>query len=102
MAKKKEHSHDNINCNLVLLWFAVVALFICVAVFRFEIDNIKEENEFLKKGNEFINFSVICDGNGIIAQANYSLNDYDLYKRMIKIYDTKNCKINDVKLGADE
>ena len=66
------------------------------------IDNLQEEIDNIKNDGKIFNFNVECEGNDIMAKANYSTDSYELYKKMIKIYDTKNCKIFDALVSGDE
>ena len=105
MANKKDkhkNTHENINFTLFIACFAIIVLFICVAVFRFEIDSLREDIDNLKGDKEIYNFNVECEGNDIIASVNYSIDSYEIYKKMKEVYDTENCKFYDVLVSGDE
>lgn len=95
---KQKDINWNIVYGMIMLSITMIASFVTLFAYRGELDNLQEEIDKLKGDGKIFNFKVECDGNGVLAEANYSINDYDLYKEMIEIFDIKNCEIYDVNV----
>lgn len=95
MNKKKEYAElEWARWGFLGLFILILVTMGLVIYLDNRLDILEEQNLIVDK--EIFNFNVECEGNDVIANVNYSVNSYELYKKMIKIYNTKNCKIYDV------
>lgn len=91
----KETERTMIAYLILALGFFMV-LIIVIITSNIQRDNLQSQLTELKQNcnlNQSYNLNVICKGNGIYSSGNFTFNDYDLYQKMLKIFDVPYCEV---------